>query len=506
MDSIQKNQKKEAINNKKIVFLLNGEKRELTIPPGMTLLEMLHEKLNLYGTKSTCNEGDCGACTVIIGRREKESGISYRAVNSCIYPAARIHNKHLITIEGVGSPDKLHPVQEALLDYHGTQCGYCTPGFVMAIIALFSNNPKPEKEDIFASLEGNLCRCTGYDAIMQATLYLKEKLKEGTSLLPAKLTGVEEKIGRLPETVIDLPSENREMFETVGYLQPCSVEELSGMLARFEESREYGFVNGATDLLVQANVSRIFRPWLIDVAEIPELRRIELENNKIFIGAAATLSELTASPVIKDNLPVLVKTVSLMASSQIRNMATIGGNIGNASPVADTPPVLMVLESELELTSAAGVRIVKMSDYYLDYKKTVLKTGEFISGMFIPLLKDEGSFTYRNMKKASKRRAVDISTVNSAVSLQISAGRLKNVRLAYGGVAVYPALAKETMKFMEGRELDPAWFEEAAEKAVAEFKPISDVRGRDEYRRMVIGNHLLGYLGEVYGGKKPADE
>ncbi len=524
MGSNQNNLSRDMINNKRITFLLNGVQQQLTVIPGMTLLEMLHDGLNLYGTKLTCNEGDCGACTVIIGKRQSETAIkegdepsraevSYQAVNSCIYPAVRIHNKHLITIEGVGEPDDLHPVQKALLDYHGTQCGYCTPGFVMAIIALFMNNPRPAKADILASLEGNLCRCTGYDAIMQAVIHLKAKLKTGESLLPGRLTVVENKIGQLSGSIDNIPRDNRELLSTFDYLKPHSVEELTGMLKTFEDRGDYAFVNGATDLLVQANVSRIYHSRLIDIAEIPGLNYIIRDEEKLRIGATTSLTEIERSALIREHIPVLAKIISLMASSQIRNTATIGGNIGNASPVADTPPVLLVLDAGLELTSPAGKRTVKLSDYYLDYKKTVLKNQEFISGIFLPLsdsrsrsneesgeilFSGSSGFCYQDMLKAAKRRAVDISTVNSAISLQVVDGICKDVRLAFGGVAAYPALAMKTMSLLEGREIEPDRFEDIAEQAVNEFKPISDIRGRDIYRQTLIRNHTLTYLNNIY--------
>ena len=496
MNDLKKDPKyTDLLKCKKVSFWLNGKEQQVVVPPGMTLLEMIHNKLNLYGTKSTCNEGDCGSCTVIVGRRAGEN-ICYQAINSCLYPAVRIHNKHLITIEGVGTPDQLHPIQEALLDYHGTQCGYCTPGFVMALLALLINNPAPEKKDILQSLEGNLCRCTGYDAIWQAALYLSGKFEDGKSLLPEVIRATEEKIGKIADPVIDCPDENRELFNTVDYLQPQTIRELLDILNNFDDTREYGFVNGATDLLVQANVNRIYRPCLIDIAEIPELNYIRLDGDKILIGATTTLSQMARSLLISEHFPVFKKTISLIASDQIRNLATLSGNIGNASPVADTPPLLMVLDAVLELTSASGKRLLKLSDFYLDYKKTVLKAGEFISAIIIPV--SGQGFYYRDMQKAAKRRAVDISTVNSSISMKITAGRLEEVRLAFGGVAVFPALAKKTMDFLEGRELDPVWFDEACQIAVSEFKPISDIRGKEDYRQVLIRNQTLTFLNCCY--------
>lgn len=485
----------ETMYSREVAFLLNGEAKRVIIPPGMTLLEMIHEKLHLYGTKSTCNEGDCGSCTVLIGMKQDENRIVYQAVNSCIYPAVRINNKHLITIEGIGTPEKLHPIQEALLDYHGTQCGYCTPGFVMALLALFINNPNPEEADIIASLEGNLCRCTGYDSIKQAAFHLKEKMKKGVELLPSYITAVEDQIGNLTESAQTVSQPNRELFRTVGYRQPKSVEELIEMLDDFREQSEYAFVNGATDLLVQANVNRKYYPWLIDITEIASFRTIRQEGDKIRIGAAVSLTETAKSPLIREHFPVLVKTISLIASGQIRNVATIAGNIGNASPVADTAPVLLVLDAELELTAREGKRTIKLSEYYLDYKKTALRNREFISGIILPV--PEAGAWFQDMTKAAKRRAVDISTVNSAISLRIVEGKISNVKLAFGGVAVYPALAKKAMEFMEGKAPEKEWFAEAAEIAAGEFKPISDVRGREGYRSVLIRNHCLGYLGKV---------
>ena len=496
MDNHKKNPVgSEQLKCKNITFLLNGKVHNALIPPGMTLLEMLHTTLNLFGTKSTCNEGDCGSCTVLIGKR-RGGEIVYQAVNSCLYPAVRIHNKHLITIEGIGRPDKLHPIQEALLDYHGTQCGYCTPGFVMALLALLINHPHPEKDDILKALEGNLCRCTGYDAILQAAMHLRGKITGETALLTDELLAVEDQIGKMSNLMTDESRENLELFGTVDYQQPKSVNELLTELGKFANREDYGIINGATDLLVQANVGRVFRPHLIDITEITDLNLIVREGKEIRIGPTATLAEIFRSSLIEQYFPMFRKTISLIASEQIRNLATLSGNIGNASPVADTPPVLMTLDAELELTSSAGQRRVKLADFYLDYKKTLLQVGEFISGIIIPI--PEEGYCYGDFQKAAKRRAVDISTVNSAITIRISEGRIREVRLAFGGVAPYPALAKKTMTFMEGREFSTDWFEEAAEVAVKEFTPISDVRGREEYRQVLIRNQTMNFLNRCF--------
>src|SRR5690554_4902332 len=483
---------KGSLLSKRISFLLNGEEKQLTIAPGMTLLELIHQKLKLFGTKSTCNEGDCGSCTVLISSL-RDGQMIYEAVNSCIYPAVRIHKKHLITIEGIGTPDNLHPIQKALLDFHGSQCGYCTPGFVMALLALFLRKEHPQKADILRALEGNLCRCTGYDAILQAALFLSENLAEDVSLLPDRLQNYE-KLANLPELPEDIYEENSEYYHTVGYLQPHSLDELMEALERFDDVREYSLLNGGTDIFVQSNINNISPPWLIDITVIPELKVIDRVEEWVRIGATATLSETEESPLITQNFPLLLKTISLIASRQIRNLATITGNIGNASPVADTPAVLMVLDAELELLSTGGRRRIKLSEYCLDYKKTVLERGEFITAVLIPL--PEESYHFQDMMKAAKRRAVDISTVNSAISIGMENGRLKNVRLAFGGVAPYPALAREAMTFMEGKQPDSSWFEDAAMIAATEFKPISDIRGREEYRQTLIRNHTLRFLDE----------
>ncbi len=483
---------------KTISFFVNGKRATAVIKPGMTLLDMIHDKLRLTGTKLTCNEGDCGSCTVVIGELKKQNTedrrIIYRAVNSCIYPAVRIHNKHLITIEGIAEGEELHPIQKGILDFHGSQCGYCTPGFIMSLLGLFINNRKPTDEEILASLEGNLCRCTGYESLMNAARYLRENLDE-RKLLKQNLRSVEQQLGKIESTIID-KNEDASFPGTHNYYTPLSVEELLIVLAKFQDKNEYRLISGGTDLMVQANINRVFAKNLIDVLAVDELDYIIHYNDEIQIGAATSMEAVQKSKLINKLLPVLVKAVKSIASKQIRNTATFAGNIANASPIADSSTTLLSLNAKLELLSAKGSRIVELKEYFLDYKKTVLETGEFIAKIIIPI-NQVNQTIYQNFIKSAKRKAVDISSVVSAINLTLKGKKIVNARLAYGGVKAYPALAFATEKFLIGKTIDESWFEEAAKQATEEFIPISDVRGSKEYRSLLIKNHLLTYLNEL---------
>ncbi len=484
-------EEKNTITIVHISFWLNGKLQGLCVPPGMTVLEMLNDKLALSGTKSSCNEGDCGACTVIIGQK-KDAIVQYNAVNSCIYPAYRLNGKHLITVEGISAKSALHPIQTALLDEHGTQCGFCTPGFVMSMLGLFLNQKNPSDEEILAALEGNLCRCTGYDSIFKAAKLANDKLKKNEDLLPARLRKVEIQMKeQIPPVCFD-EIDNMEGWETKTCFLPKSLSELWDNIGVCKQTGHCKLIAGGTDLMVQANIQHIHYTHLIDLGNIKELHGIKLEKGEINIGANVTMTQLLKSEIIQKYLPVLIKALNQMASTQIRNSATLAGNIANASPVADGATTLLALEAKVILASKNNERTVKLANFYHGYKKTVLKSDEIIKAFTISIPAETNVFM--SFIKSAKRKAVDISGVVSMLVIEYKNGTITKAVLSFGGVAPYPALATKTMAFLSKKKLEDSWFKNAGETAMREFKPISDIRGGEEYRSLLIKNHVIKHL------------
>jgi len=496
---------KEKVNTLKLVQIsiwLNGKQLSISVPPGMTTLELLNDKLNLSGTKSSCNEGDCGACTVVLAQNT-DGKIVYKTVNSCLYPAFRLHGKHLITVEGLAVKDKLHPVQEALLDAHGTQCGFCTPGFVMSILGLFLLKSNPDKEDVLSALEGNLCRCTGYDSILKAVNLVKKSLKNTTDLLPAQLKKVEALLLDSPTPICFTEADNPEGWETKDCYIPRTLSELWDNVQTCKQKGNFKFLAGGTDLIVLANIQHIHSSHIFDLSNLKELQGIYLSNERshsqtnsfnkfLVIGGNVTMTELLNDKLVKRHFPVLIQALKQMASMQIRNSATMAGNIANASPVADGATTLMALEAEVIIISHTYERRVKLSDFYHGYKQTELKSDEIIRAITIPLPRADKVFT--NFIKSAKRKAVDISGVVSAIKIGYNKDTIIRAVISYGGVAPYPALAHKTMTFLRDKKIDAKWIEYAGETAMSEFTPISDVRGQEAYRNLLIKNHIIKHL------------
>jgi len=490
-----------AYLHNRIAFYLNGTKVERDLLPAMTTLDFLHRELGMFGTKCSCNEGDCGACTVVIVSR-KGDRITYQAINSCNFPAAKLHGKHLITVEGLGTPQRLHPIQKAMLDFHGIQCGYCTPGFVMSIFAFLAEGGGKDRQSIMAALEGNLCRCTGYDSILQTVEYLADHY-HASEIVPAWCRETEKVIAETKDRAQLILKHSGRSHPVKAYYVPYDLDELFLKMRDLEGETQYKIICGGTDLMVLSNVNKIHSPHLIDISQIQALQEISEHDDLIEIGAGVTYSQILHSDLINRGIPVLIRIIRQIASDQIRNSATLCGNICNASPVADGATTLLALDARLRIASQDAERYLPLSEYYLDYKKTALQSGEIIRAIIVPA---QEPTDYATVFKSVKRRAVDISSIVTAARFRIADGHLVNSRLAVGGAAKYPKLSETFARFCSGRILDEGWFAEAAEAAVQDFIPISDVRGSDAFRRRMIRNHALLCLQEclerVTGGER----
>lgn len=422
-----------------------------------------------------------------------EGMIEYKAINSCLYPAAKLHGRHLITIEGIGTPEQLHPIQQALLEHHGTQCGYCTPGFVMSMFALFAMYRKPDREQIMAALEGNLCRCTGYQSILDAAEELSGILDPETTV-PKWCRNVEAELYtfRVPaQMVLHHETAERSVHR---YLVP---EDMKSLFDYIAVEREAVFIAGGTDIMVQRNISRKKFPVLIDLSRVPDLQKLYLQRDGLHIGAAVTYSTLQASGILKTDYPVLHGLIRLIASLQIRNFGTLAGNIANASPVGDTIPLLMVMDASLRLQSEQEMNHVPLDEFFIGYRKTALQKGEFIKEVIIP---PPDRKAYLKTIKSAKRKSVDISAVVTAVRVKQEEGIIVKASLALGGVAATTVLSPSFSALLQNQK--PADLDEnAISEAVAkEFTPLSDVRGADEYRSQLIRNHIKIYLQDLKEG------
>lgn len=440
-------------------FLLNGEWVEVAgVSPDTTLLSWLRQS-GRCGTKCGCNEGDCGACTVAL----RDGGGEWRAINSCLILLPMLADREVLTVEGLEGAG-LHPVQQCMIRHYGSQCGYCTPGFVMSLFEGYHRKDCQDEAKIADQLAGNLCRCTGYRPIRDAALAV---FAEKT----------EDSFTRRPEARARPASELFYRNDAECFLRPSSLAQLFALRGEFPEAP---VVAGATEIAVLANKRYLRYPQLISLEAVEELRRIEKGGQGWRLGAAATLTEIEEA--IEGELPSVEKMLRVFASRQIRSRATLGGNLATASPIGDSAPVLLALDASLILASEEGERSVPISQFFLGYRKTVLRSGEVIKCIVIPHAPARRVEFY----KVSKRLEMDISTVSAAFAIEEdAAGRVKYARMAFGGVAVTAARVLQAEDRLVGRTLAEARAE-VAEILSLSFTPIDDVRGSAAFRRALV--------------------
>jgi xanthine dehydrogenase small subunit len=439
----------------RIRFLLNDEPVELdaTLSPMTTLLDWLRDRRGLRGTKEGCAEGDCGACTVVLeradGRREP--------INACIALLGQLDGQAIRTVEGLRGPNGApHPVQVAMAEADATQCGFCTPGFVMTAYAFAAGREPPEPGLIHDALAGNLCRCTGYRPIVEAM----ERVA-GLSIEPAA-----------PPPVRTASASFAERFHA-----PRTLDALLSLRTQHPAAL---LLAGATDLGLLASRHRHPPAALIHVAHVPELGVVAETEEEITLGAAVTYAE--ALPILVRHFPALGPYLTRIGSRQVRALGTLGGNIGTASPIGDSAPVLIALETRLTLASGRGTRSLPLEDFFLGYRKTALAPDEIIQSLTLPKLWPGEVF---HCDKLSKRRDQDISTVAAGYRLRIKDGRFEDVRIGFGGMAATPqrAVAIEAA-------LREGGFAAAVAAVEREFEPIDDWRGTAAYRLEAARNLL----------------
>jgi xanthine dehydrogenase small subunit len=457
-----------------IVFHVNGHEHRVGGQAAFAMLSSyLRYDLGATGTKIVCEEGDCGACTVLVRRSANED---FRPVNSCIQSLLQMDGASIVTVEGLKADGQLNAVQEAMVACHGAQCGFCTPGFVVAMSAMFESHDHVDECAVRDALTGNLCRCTGYEPIIKAALAVE------CSSMP-----------KLRERYPDLPDAG-DAVRIESFFAPTTIEEA----VRFKADHPgCTIVQGGTDVGVWVNKRNFRAPAILSLSKIAGLDRIGMDGPDIVIGAAVTLTELEA--FVADRVPELARILGVFGSPQIKNAGTLAGNIANGSPIADTIPYLFLAGASIELTGTNGTRQVPIEKFYRGYKTFDLMPDEIITRIVIPPTGTDLVKLY----KVSRRKDLDISAFTGAIRLRMDGDRIAEARVVYGGVAPVVVRLTRTEAYLTSQSASLETFEQAGQIARSEITPISDVRGSKDYRLQLAENILPKCWFDLFGEEVP---
>jgi xanthine dehydrogenase small subunit len=466
-----------------IQFILNDRIVSTDRAEGTTLLDFIRYERDLPGTKIGCREGDCGACTVLEGHLEGEKLI-YRSIVSCLTPLGNAAGRHIVTVEGVNM-EILSPVQQLLVDHGGTQCGFCTPGFVMSLTGFGMQSGPASPEDALAAISGNICRCTGYKSIERVAVSIS-KMLAGKNLSHPVDWLVNQQF--LPEYFRDIPQ------------QLASIQQSPA--ATKNEGRT--IMGGGTDLMVQ-RPEEIAGQALSLLYNKANLKGIKTNKKSCVIGAAATASDIMESPALQLLFPALRDYFKLVSSEPVRNMGTIAGNFVNASPIGDLSIMCLALNATLHLQHFGDTRKreTALDAFFLDYKELDLQKDEYIRQVEVPIPPKEARF---NFEKVSKRTHLDIASVNAAMLISVRQGVIQYSRVACGGVAPVPLFLKETSRFLLGKPLQSKVIREASQVLQQEIHPISDVRGSADYKRLLARQLFFAHFLKLFPDQFRASE
>ncbi len=477
-------------------FLANDGEIATGTWAGAPALDFIRRDLGLTGVKEGCREGDCGACAVLVGSRLEGGGVEYRAQPSCLLALGELEGRHLVTIEGLaagarsaGDPRSLSPVMKAILEANGSQCGFCSPGFVISLTGFLLAGPPYSLERGIAAVEGNLCRCTGYGAIKRAI----EALARQFACLPADYGKRLEALtaaGVVPTSLLAFAR---------GELLP----EEAGRAA-FPPATASLVLGGGSDFYVRNPDPAVEAdsPLLLDRES--SLRKVERSKAGLELGAALSWRAFFADPLVRAYAPGIERFEAELASPLVRERATLGGNVANASPIADATAMLIALGARVRITRGLGgqARELPLERLFLGYKRLDLGPGEILAAFVLP----EGPPVMLNFEKVAKRARLDIASVNTAAALAVERDRITRARVSAGGVAPTPLLLGKTSAFLVGRAPDAATAREAARIAASECSPISDVRGSAEYRRALLGRLVTAHFERLFPGRGIAEE
>ena len=453
-----------------IEFVLNDKTIKTNKPYEMVLLDFIREEQNLKGTKTACREGDCGACTVIEGSLI-DNVMQYKTIVACLTPLANIRGKHIVTIEGINN-ENLTPIQEIFIERSATQCGFCTPGFIVSLTNIALSDVEITKDEVINSISGNICRCTGYKSIIDAADRISNKLINKNSnrkidwlisnnYIPAYFKDIPEKIKAL---------DNKKM-----------------------DSLITNIIAGGTDLFVQ-NLDEILKSKHNFIANNKKYKGISIKNNICEVGSATTVAELEKSDILKNIFPKIKDYLKLISSTQIRNMATIGGNFVNASPIGDLSVFFIALNAKLHISNNNKHRSIYLKDFFIDYKKVDLKNNELIEKVSFQIHRNDFLF---NFEKVSKRTHLDIASVNSAIFIKIENKIIKEAHISAGGLAAIPKYLEKASKFLLNKKINDENINNAVRIATDDVKPISDIRGSKEYKLLLLKQLIYAHFKQI---------
>ncbi|MCK9207720.1 MAG: xanthine dehydrogenase small subunit [Salinivirgaceae bacterium] len=454
---------------------ISWEKQQM-LSPTTTVLQYLRGMDHYKGTKEGCAEGDCGACTVVIASVSSNGKLTYKAINSCLIFLPQLHGKQLITVEHLAQPKELHPVQKAMIELDASQCGFCTPGFVMSMFALYHTIQNPTDEDILEAFSGNLCRCTGYRSIIGAA---RKALSTHTT---DRFQELEQETIQTLQSIECSDSRFTNLHQT--YYLPSNLASALNLKFTFPDIE----INaGSSDIALRVTKKKEVLTSLLDLSGVKELKYITKTSQGFDIGSGTDLQSIKEE--LGEELPPLKKILSVFGSKQIRQVATLGGNLGSASPIGDLIPLLMAYQAKLVLKSLIQERTIAVTDFIKGYRQTALIPGEIITNIHIP---NPDTTLIIDVEKISKRTDLDISTVSIAMRLQLKTDRtIESIFLYYGGMAATVAFAKNTCTFLEGKKWEPETLKSAFEYLEKDVNPISDARAQAEGRMALAKNLLL---------------
>ncbi len=462
--------------NVHLKFICNNEYVETDINPSVTVLDFLRLQQHLTGTKEGCREGDCGACTILVGEMTGNF-IRYKSVNSCLLPVSEIHGRHVVSIEGLNVKG-MSPFQETLVNEGGTQCGFCTPGFVVSFASFLLSTDSFDAETALSFLGGNLCRCTGHNRIISAVEKTLSGFSGGAAASFSERVGLLINKNFLPAYFADIPER---------------LKNIQREHKIFEGAENAVFVSGGTDLFVQQGDS-LTEKNVVFLSGVLKGEKIWIEGDELFLSAAATVSDLENSEIINRIFPTFKDLSKLFGSLQIRNRATLGGNINNASPIGDMSVFLLSLNAKVFLSNGKTIRSLYLKDYFKDYKTLDRNEDEFTQKFSVPLPRGGYKLSF---EKVSKRTYLDIASVNTSLYIEYDSVITK-AGLSAGGVSPVPLFLKESSGFLIGKEISSITLGGLVEVALGEIKPISDVRGSAEYKTLLLGRLLRAHFLKLF--------
>ncbi len=461
-----------------IRFILNEKEIATELPRGMVLLDFIRYHQHLMGTKIGCREGECGACTILAGEIV-DGRMQYESMTSCLLPIGNAQGKHIVTIEGINFDGALNPIQQAMADAGGTQCGFCTPGFVVSLAGFCLDNKEATPQNAVAAIDGNICRCTGYKSIERAAGKVAELMKakngeEATAfvankkILPEYFSGIKNKL-----------------------------QALQSKNSKFKiQNSEFILVGGGTDLYVQKH-DEMTDADIRFVFDEPGLNGIIQEDNRCIIGPSATVTDLMNSAIINKAFPDFHRYAKLVSSTPIRNMATIAGNFINASPIGDLTIFFLAVDAHVNLTpnpspgGEGSLRTIPLRKLYKGYKQLDKKPEEFISKIWFEL---PGKNSHFNFEKVSKRTNLDIASVNSAINITMNGTKITKAGISAGGIGPIPMYLQKTSEFLEDKKITEDIIHKAIEVMKTEISPISDARGTKEYKTLLLGQLIKAHF------------